>query len=117
MPSIRKSLKNKRSQRSKSLKNKRSQKGGVGFTFNLKSNCRIGGLPERNTTSDCPSGSIFDPCNIKKAYGQTCSSQNGGKRNYKKNMKKNQKSKSNKVRKNKSYKVQKNQKKKKSSKK
>ena len=65
-------------------KSKKLQKGGVGFSFNLQPNCRIGGLPERVSTSDCPSGSITDPCNIKKAYGQSCNTvQNGGKKSKK----------------------------------
>lgn len=60
---------------------RRTQRGGVGFTFDH--NCRVGGLPARVATSECPNIGPLDSCSIKAAYGQSCNRQIGGKRKLK----------------------------------
>jgi hypothetical protein len=57
---------------------KKVQKGGVGFTFD--NGCRVGGLPARVATSDCPNVGPLSSCHIKAAYGQSCTGQVGGAR-------------------------------------
>ena len=52
MPS--KKSRNIRRKHSRRMKKIKTQRGGVGHSLNLKENCKIGGLPERVRTSDCP---------------------------------------------------------------
>ena len=54
------------------------QRGGVGFT--IDHGCKVGGLPARVATSDCPNVGPLSSCHIKAAYGQSCSGQVGGAR-------------------------------------
>ena len=76
---------------------KKVQRGGVGFTFDH--GCRVGGLPARVATSDCPNVGPLSSCHLKAAYGQSCAGQKGGARRTSKSNKSRKSSKSNKSRK------------------
>ena len=69
---------NKTNKNRKSSKrvSKKVQRGGVGFTFD--NGCKVGGLPARVATSDCPNVGPLSSCHIKAAYGQSCTGQVGG---------------------------------------
>jgi hypothetical protein len=68
----------RRNSKRMSKKLRKNQRGGVGFSFDH--GCKVGGLPARVATNDCPSVGPLDSCHIKALYGNSCSRQAGGAR-------------------------------------
>tara|TARA_Y100000591_G_C21706574_1_gene631135 strand:+ start:256 stop:627 length:372 start_codon:yes stop_codon:yes gene_type:complete len=76
----------RRNSKRMSKKLRKNQRGGVGFSFDH--GCKVGGLPARVATNDCPSVGPLDSCHIKALYGNSCSRQAGGARKSKRSNRK-----------------------------